>query len=67
MKEKKDFYQLEKNIVALKERMDKLQSSEKADKREKVAQLEKQIEIEWAKINPHFAPLNIVQIARHPK
>ena len=67
MKEKRDFYQLEKNIVALKEKMDELQSSEKADKREKVAKLEKQIEIDWAKISPHFTPLNIVQIARHPK
>lgn len=67
MKEKRDFYQLEKNIVALKEKMDELQSSEKADKKEKVAQLEKQIEIEWAKISPHFTAINIVQIARHPK
>ena len=67
MKEKRDFYQLEKNIVALKEKMDEFQSSEKTDKREKIAQLEKQIEIEWAKISPHFTPINIVQIARHPK
>ncbi len=67
MKEKRDFYQLEKNIVALKEKMDEFQSSEKADKREKIAQLEKQIEIEWAKISPHFTPIHIVQIARHPK
>lgn len=67
MKEKRDFYQLEKNIVALKEKMDEFQSSEKTDKREKIAQLEKQIEIEWAKISPYFTPINIVQIARHPK
>jgi acetyl-CoA carboxylase carboxyl transferase subunit alpha len=47
--------------------MDELQSSEKTGKKEKVAQLEKQIEIEWAKISPHFTPINIVQIARHAK
>jgi len=67
MKEKRDFYQLEKNIVALNEKIDELQSSEKADKKEKVVQLRKQIEKEWAKISPHLTPLHIVQIARHPK
>lgn len=67
MKEKRDFYQLEKNIVALKENIDELQSSEKADKKEKVVQLRKQIEKEWEKISPYLTPLHIVQIARHPK
>ncbi len=67
MKEKRDFYQLEKNIVALNEKIDELQSSEQANKKEKIAELKKQIEKEWARIKPNLAPLNIVQIARHPK
>jgi acetyl-CoA carboxylase carboxyl transferase subunit alpha len=67
MKEIKDFYQLEKNIVALKEKIDALQSSEKENKKEKITQLRKQIEKEWAKISQNLTPLHIVQIARHPK
>ena len=67
MKEKRDFYQLEKNIVALKESIDELQSSDKTGKKEKILELRKQIEKEWAKISPNLTPLNIVQIARHPK
>lgn len=67
MKEKRDFYQLEKNIVALNEKIEELQSSEKTDKKEKVVELRKQIEKEWVKISPHLTPLHIVQIARHPK
>ena len=67
MKEIKDFYQLEKNIVALKEKIDAIQSSEKGNKKEKITQLRKQIEKEWAKISQNLTPLNIVQIARHPK
>ena len=63
----RDFYQLEKNIVALKEKIDKLQSSEKENKGEKITQLKKQIEKEWAKIGQNLTPLHIVQIARHPK
>jgi acetyl-CoA carboxylase carboxyl transferase subunit alpha len=67
MKEEKDFYQLEKSIVAHKEKIDELESSEKADKKRKVLELRKKIEEEWAKISPHLTPLHIVQIARHPK
>jgi acetyl-CoA carboxylase carboxyl transferase subunit alpha len=67
MKEIKDFYQLEKNIVALKEKIDELQSSEKENKKEKITQLRKQIEKEWAKISQNLTPLHTVQIARHPK
>jgi acetyl-CoA carboxylase carboxyl transferase subunit alpha len=67
MSEQKDFYQLEKNIVALKENIDELQASELPGKKEKASELRKQIEEEWAKISPHLTPLHIVQIARHPK
>jgi len=67
MNEERDFYQLEKDIVLLKEKIDELQSSEDAKKNEKIEQLKKQIEKDWSKISPHFTPLHIVQIARHPK
>lgn len=67
MNEQKDFYQLEKNIILLKEKIEEILSSEEADKKEKIAQLKKQIEKEWAEIIPHLTPLHIVQIARHPK
>jgi acetyl-CoA carboxylase carboxyl transferase subunit alpha len=67
MEEKRDFYKLEKNIVALKESIDELQSSEKPGKKEKIVKLRKQIEKEWEKISPNLTPLDIVQIARHPK
>jgi acetyl-CoA carboxylase carboxyl transferase subunit alpha len=67
MKEIRDFYQLEKNIIALKEKIEALQSSEKENKKEKIAQLRKQIEKEWSKISQNLTPLQIVQIARHPK
>lgn len=67
MNEQKDFYQLEKNIILLKEKIEEILSSEEADKKEKIAQLKKQIEKEWAKIIPRLTPLHIVQIARHPK
>ncbi len=67
MKEGRDFYQLEKNIVVLKENIDELQSSEEANKKEKITKLRKQIEKEWAKISQNLTPLHIVQIARHPK
>jgi acetyl-CoA carboxylase carboxyl transferase subunit alpha len=67
MKEVRDFYQLEKNIVALKEKIDALQSSDEKNKKEKITQLRTQIEKEWAKISQNLSPLQIVQIARHPK
>jgi len=67
MNEQKDFYQLEKNIILLKEKIEEILSSEEADKKEKIAQLKKQIEKEWAEIIPRLTPLHIVQIARHPK
>ncbi|MCK4646236.1 MAG: acetyl-CoA carboxylase carboxyltransferase subunit alpha [Candidatus Aminicenantes bacterium] len=67
MKEQKDFYQLEKEIILLKERIDELQLSDETGKKEKIALLKSEIEKEWAKISPNITPLQIVQIARHPK
>ncbi len=67
MNEQKDFYQLEKKIVQLKDKIGELQTSEDAEREKKVAQLREQIEKEWAKIALRLTSLHIVQIARHPK
>lgn len=67
MDTQKDFYQLEKNIIRLKEQIEELQLTEDADKNNKIAGLRKQIEEEWGKIRPQLTPFQIVQIARHPQ
>jgi acetyl-CoA carboxylase carboxyl transferase subunit alpha len=67
MEGKKDFYQLEKDIVELKDKIDEIQDSNDPGKKQKITKLREQIEKEWAKISPQFSPLHIVQIARHPK
>ncbi len=67
MTEQIDFYQLEKNILRLKEQIDELQAGEDPAKKEKIAQLRQEIEKEWAEISPQLTPGQIVQIARHPK
>jgi acetyl-CoA carboxylase carboxyl transferase subunit alpha len=67
MKKQLDFYQIEKEIVTLKEKIDELQKSEDANKKKKITDLREKIEKEWAKIVPRLTPLHIVQIARHPK
>jgi len=41
MEEKRDFYQLEKPIVALKERIDEIQESDDPDKKQKIEELKK--------------------------
>ncbi len=67
MKEEKDFYQLEKQIIILREKIDELLLSEDPGERNKIPQLKQKIEKEWEKIQSHLTPLHIVQIARHPK
>jgi acetyl-CoA carboxylase carboxyl transferase subunit alpha len=67
MNEKKNFYELEKEIVILKDKMDELLLSENPEERKKIPQIKKRIEKEWKKIRPQITPLHIVQIARHPK
>lgn len=67
MKEKKDFYQLEKGIAALKAEIDKIQESDNPDKRKKIEDLRAKIKDEWTKISANLSPIHIVQIARHPK
>jgi acetyl-CoA carboxylase carboxyl transferase subunit alpha len=67
MNEKLDFYQLEKEIVSLKEKIDEIEASEDAEKKKKISELREKIEKEWQSIVPRLTPLHIVQIARHPK
>jgi len=67
MKEKKDFYQLEKGITALKVEINKIQESDNPDKRKKIEDLRAKIKDEWTKISANLSPIHIVQIARHPK
>ncbi len=67
MKEEKDFYQLEKPIMLLQEKIEELLSSEEEEERKKIPQLRQKIEKEWKRISPLLTPLHIVQIARHPK
>ena len=67
MNQEKDFYQLEKNIVYLKDQIDEIEAGEKPRKKEKIAALRKEIEKEWVKIKSQLTALHIVQIARHPK
>lgn len=67
MSEKKNFYELEKEIVILKDKIDELLLSENPEERKKIPQIKKRIEKEWEKIRPQITPLHIVQIARHPK
>jgi acetyl-CoA carboxylase carboxyl transferase subunit alpha len=67
MKEHKDFYQLEKGIVVLKEKIDKIQESDDPDRKQKVTDLRAKIKEEWNRISSDLSPIQIVQIARHPK
>lgn len=67
MSKDKDFYQLEKNILNLKEKIDKLQESEEGLDKDQVAGLREQIANEWDKIKDGLTPMQVVQIARHPK
>lgn len=67
MKDKLDFYSMERPILALKEQIEALEASEDSNRKEKIAILKAQIEKEWGKILPRLTAVHIVQIARHPK
>lgn len=67
MKEKIDFYSLERPLVELKEQIDALEASEDSNRKEKIAALRAQIEKHWKKIASELTAVHIVQIARHPK
>jgi acetyl-CoA carboxylase carboxyl transferase subunit alpha len=67
MKKAADFYELEKNILSLKEKIDELQANDEPAKKDKVAKLRAEIASEWEKISPGLTPTQVVQVARHPK
>ncbi len=67
MSKEEDFYKLEKQILTLKEEIERLQSAEDPDKKDKIAGLRAQIEKEWTRISPRLTASQIVQIARHPQ
>jgi acetyl-CoA carboxylase carboxyl transferase subunit alpha len=62
-----EFYSLEKGILALKEQIDALAETDDLGKKDRIADLRRQIEAEWAEIVPRLTTVHIVQIARHPK
>ncbi len=67
MAETEDFYQLEKGILGLRREIDELEISEDPLRKEKIASLRAEIEMEWARISPQLTATQIVQIARHPQ
>jgi acetyl-CoA carboxylase carboxyl transferase subunit alpha len=62
-----DFYQLEKPILELKERIDKLEGSDDPRKKDKIQALREEISRLWEEISPQLTARHIVQIARHPQ
>jgi acetyl-CoA carboxylase carboxyl transferase subunit alpha len=62
-----EFYTLEKGILAIKAEIDTLAESDDIGKKDKIADLRRQIEKKWAEIVPDLTTVHIVQIARHPK
>ncbi len=62
-----EFYTLEKGILALKEQIDALAESDDPGRKTQIAELQAQIDAEWARIAPQLTTVHIVQIARHPK
>ena len=67
MAETEDFYQLEKGILGMRREIDELEISEDPLRKEKIASLRAEIELEWARISPQLTATQIVQIARHPQ
>lgn len=67
MEEQKDYYQLERDMLLLKQEIDEVLSSEPEDMKERVSSLRSQIEEEWEKIKSILTPMQRVQIARHPQ
>lgn len=62
-----EFYQLEKPILELKERIEKLEASDDPRKKDKIAGLKEEITSLWETILPTLSAKHIVQIARHPQ
>lgn len=62
-----DFYQIEKPILELKERIEKLEGSDDPRKKDKIQALRDQISRLWEEIAPQLTAKHIVQLARHPQ
>jgi len=62
-----DFYQLEKPILELKERINKLEGSDDPRKKDKIQALREEISRLWEEISSQLTARHIVQIARHPQ
>ena len=67
MEEEKDFYQMEGDIVLLKEQIDVLEAEDHPQKDAKTAELRAQIAKKWKTLEATLKPIHYVQIARHPK
>ncbi len=67
MEKAPEFYALERGIVALKDQIDALADTDDLGKKDRIADLRKAIEVEWAAIVPQLTTTHIVQIARHLK
>jgi acetyl-CoA carboxylase carboxyl transferase subunit alpha len=67
MAKTRDFYQLEKNIVRLKEKITLLEASGLENKKEQIAELKVKMAEEWDRLKPQLTALHTVQIARHPQ
>ena len=66
----KDYYQMEKNIVDLKDKIDNIQSENQpldSEDKKRIDALWKRIEKDWAALKSKLHPLHVVQMARHPK
>ena len=66
----KDYYQLEKNIIDLKNKIDNIESENQpldSEDKKRIDALWQRIEKEWTALKPKLHPLHIVQVARHPK
>jgi acetyl-CoA carboxylase carboxyl transferase subunit alpha len=66
----KDYYQLEKNIIELKDKIDNIESENQPldlDDKKRISELWQRIEKDWVALKPKLHPLHIVQMARHPK
>lgn len=67
MKEKTDFYEKEKRILQLRDKIEEIRWTQRPGKEQEISSLKEKISQEWRKILPSLSAFNIVQIARHPQ
>ncbi|MFQ6083381.1 MAG: acetyl-CoA carboxylase carboxyltransferase subunit alpha [Candidatus Aminicenantia bacterium] len=65
MAKQKTFFELEKPILELKEKISKLETDPKNKKR--VTELKEELRKKWEAVSRKLTPLHIIQIARHPQ